>query len=181
MKLSDKEVEEFYYLWWELLKFVNVESGLHLNVPETVVVGGLPFEESCTLRETLWKSPVYIESFINKPPSVLSNSQLDIVSKWKVGEKKKYFILRHLKKHTVFLGTDRAPKAYAVRGLAVALEDVFPYPPVFVESVLLPFADSIVPDGFFSYHNVVFGGGMKRSFNESYREAKAREGIIKQL
>ena len=47
--------------------------------------------------------------------------------------------------------------------------------------MLLPFKDRIVYDGLLASHNIVFGGGIKRRLNDSYREAKARQGVITAL
>jgi hypothetical protein len=46
---------------------------------------------------------------------------------------------------------------------------------------LLPFRDKIVYDGLISSFRISFGGGMRRSFKESYEAAKKRLGIVTSL
>lgn len=50
-----------------------------------------------------------------------------------------------------------------------------------VESVLLPFNDKIIYDSIFSPYRMTFGGGIRRSFNDAYQEAKSKFGIITSL
>jgi hypothetical protein len=57
------------------------------------------------------------------------------------------------------------------------------YVPRLVGAVLLPFQGKIIYDGLVSMPDVVitFGAGAKRMFNDSYRAAKARYGIVTSL
>jgi hypothetical protein len=54
---------------------------------------------------------------------------------------------------------------------------VGPYLPVMTETILLPFRDKIIYDGLLSSFRISFGGGIRRSLNESYETAKERLGI----
>jgi hypothetical protein len=49
------------------------------------------------------------------------------------------------------------------------------------ESVLLPFKDKIVYDGLITSYHISFGPGIRRSLNESFKEAKRRHGILTSL
>ena len=50
-----------------------------------------------------------------------------------------------------------------------------------VDAVLLPFKDRIIYDGLMNGYNISFGAGIRRSLNESFKEAKARQGIVTSL
>ena len=50
-----------------------------------------------------------------------------------------------------------------------------------VQTVLLPFKDQIVYDGLLTSYSISFGPGIRRSLNESFKEAKARHGIVTSL
>jgi hypothetical protein len=52
---------------------------------------------------------------------------------------------------------------------------------VMTEAVLIPFKNKIIYDGLLSSYNVIFGAGIKRSLNDSYRQAKQRLGIVTSL
>jgi hypothetical protein len=106
---------------------------------------------------------------------------LSVASSWSKRIEGKFILFRHMKKHSIFLGTEDPPRAFGVQGLASGLDEAFPYPPVLVEAVLLPFEEKLIYDSFLVPYNISFGGGIKRSFNESYRQAKSYEGIITSL
>ena len=50
-----------------------------------------------------------------------------------------------------------------------------------VKTTLLPFKGRIVYDGTVENYNITFGAGVRRRFNDSYKEAKARFGIVTSL
>ena len=74
----------------------------------------------------------------------------------------------------MFLSTDKQPIAYGVLALSQPFEELIgPYLPVLTQTVLLPFKDVIVYDGLMSSYRISFGPGIRRSLNESFKEAKA--------
>ena len=82
----------------------------------------------------------------------------------------------------VFLDAGNPPVAYGVVALTEPFEDLIgPYLPQMVETVLLPFQGRIVYDGLLHGYNISFGGGIKRMLNDSYRQAKARQGVVTSL
>jgi len=82
----------------------------------------------------------------------------------------------------VLLSTDKQPIAYGVLALSQPFEELIgPYLPVLTETVLLPFQGMIVYDGLLRSYRVSFGSGIRRSLNESFKEANARHGIVTTL
>ena len=82
----------------------------------------------------------------------------------------------------MFLSTTDPPVAYGVLALSQPFEDLIgPYLPVMTETVLLPFKDKIVYDGLMSSYRISFGPGIRRSLNESFKQAKLRHGIVTTL
>ena len=47
--------------------------------------------------------------------------------------------------------------------------------------MLLPFQGKFIYDGLISGYNITFGGGVKRTLNEEYKQAKEAFGIITSL
>ena len=91
-------------------------------------------------------------------------------------------MFRYLKSHMIFLSMEEPTVAYGVLALVDPFEEVIgPYLPVLCETILLPFEGRIVYDGLMRGYNVAFGAGYRRSFKESYDEAKARFGIVTTL
>src|SRR5207247_3119757 len=93
----------------------------------------------------------------------------------------KFFVLRNLKKYTVFLA-EKAPVAYGVVALTEPFEDLIGSDlPIWAETVLLPFKDKIIYDGLLGRYNVFFGGGIRRRLQESYVGARERMAIVTAL
>jgi hypothetical protein len=82
----------------------------------------------------------------------------------------------------VFLSTEKQPIAYGVLALTQPFEEMIgPYLPVMTQAVLMPFKDKVVYDGLLSSYRISFGPGIRRSLNQSFKEAKERHGIVTAL
>jgi hypothetical protein len=182
MILPVEQTQRFYRIWWALLRFVNRERDMFPDLPENPEAGSLPFDQSVDLRETLWKDPSLLQSFVEENPYALPQSDIDLVSSWQHRLEGKFFVLRHLKKYTVFLNSADPPHAYGVLGLVSPIEEIIgPDVPLMVNAVLLPFEDKIIYDGMIAPYSVYFGRGITDDLNMSLRDAKEREGIITSL
>ena len=182
MQLPEEDVELFYKLYYPLLVYVNKKLRMidGINSPEDFKKFHL--EEVNRLRERLYKEPKLIDSFVNENPLNFSSSELEMISSWKNFVRGRFYIFRHLKNYTVFLDADEPPKAYGVLALASPFEGIIgPRLPIMVDTVLLPFNDKIIYDSILSPYPFTFGGGIRRSLNDAYQEAKARFGIITSL
>lgn len=182
MKLSKEDVELFYRLYHPLLAYVNKKFEIIEDVDSSGDFKKFSIEEINKLRDRLYKHPELINSFVAENPLSFSENELKIINSWKEFVKGKFLIFRYLKNYTVFLDTNESPKAYGVLALNSTFEEmVGPYLPVMVEAVLLPFNDKIIYDSIFFPYHMTFGGGIRRSFNDAYQEAKSRFGIITSL
>jgi hypothetical protein len=129
----------------------------------------------------LWENPKLIDAYLQENPDGFSSAELEIVRKWKAFVKGTFYILRHLKKYSIFIGNH--DQVYAVVGLLTPLEDVIPsYSlPRMVDAVLLPFKGWIIYDGMFNTYNITIGGGIRAGLNHTYTVAKQKERIIATL
>jgi len=182
MKLSKEDVGLFYRLYHPLLAYVNKKFEIIEDVDSSGDFKKFSIEEINKLRDRLYKHPELINSFVAENPLSFSENELKLINSWKEFVKGKFLIFRYLKNYTVFLDTNESPKAYGVLALNSTFEEmVGPYLPVMVEAVLLPFNDKIIYDSIFFPYHMTFGGGIRRSFNDAYQEAKSRFGIITSL
>jgi hypothetical protein len=88
-------------------------------------------------------------------------------------------VLKYLKSYAIFLGESYV---YGV----VSVTEPFSWflgnsLPVMVETVLLPFKDKIIYDGFMTSSNLAIGGNLASSLHNSYNILKAKYGVITQL
>ena len=180
MRLSPEDVTLFYKLYPHLLLFAN--QRMQLEDAETVdEVMYLPAENRLAIREALFDNSDLIEDFAEANPEKFNQQELDIVLSWKNFLKGRFYLFRQLKSYAIFLPFKETTKAYGVLAIADSFTELVPFIPIIVDTVLLPFKGKIVYDGLLSSQNIYFGGGIKRSLNDTYNEAKAKYGIITSL
>lgn len=181
--LVQTDVDLFYKLYLRLLLFVNEETGTlkHKNLSHDAFMA-LPMNERMKVREAFCNRKEFIDQFIESNHSKSLNAdELAIVKSWKHFEKGEFFIYKHLKKYSIFLSESGKEKAYAVSGIFDPLCEMFPNPPTFVETILLPFKDRIIYDGCCMGYSIYFGSGIRAGLKRAYEKAKHHYGLITQL
>jgi len=183
MLLEPQDADLFFKLHRALMLFVNQHRKVipeNLATPEQFAA--LSPELRLKVRDAFQANIQLIDSFVAENPAHLPVDELDIIRSWRHLVAGEFYIFRELKKYTVFLSTGKQPIAYGVLALAQPIEDLIgPSLPVLTKTVLLPFRDMIVYDGLISSYNISFGPGIRRSLNESFKEAKAQYGIVTSL
>ncbi len=182
MNLEKEEVELFYKLYHALIAHVNRTLNIVPGMGSARDVARFPLREIDRIRSRLYEQPGLIDSFVEASRSKFPPDELEIVSSWKHFVRGRFFVLRYLKAHAIFLEAGRVPKAYGVLGLISPFEEVIGPPlPALVDAVLLPFRDRITYDSILTRKSIIFGGGIRRGLDDAYGEAKARYGIITSL
>ncbi|MBI4671908.1 MAG: hypothetical protein HY741_09620 [Chloroflexi bacterium] len=182
MNLQSHETERFYRIWWALLSYVNAQQHLVPDLPPQPAPGSLNPNDAMKLRNALWAEDSLRERFIAEDPAALPPTDLELVATWKYRVAAKFFVVKHLKKYSVFLDDRDPPRAYGVLGLVSPIENVIgPYLPILVEAVLLPFEDKIIYDSLLTPYRISFGPGIRGNLNTQYRDAQERAGIITSL
>ncbi|HEV3343188.1 MAG TPA: DUF6398 domain-containing protein [Pirellulales bacterium] len=183
MLLELHDLALFFRLHRTVMFYVNQRLQVipdQITTPDQFAV--LPPEVRLKVRDALTAYVDLIEPFVAENPADLTHDELAIVRSWQHLVHGKFYVFRELKNYTVFLSSAKEPVAYGVLALSQPFEDLIgPYLPVLTETVLLPFKGKIVYDGLMSSYNVSFGGGIRRSLNESFKEAKARHSIVTSL
>ena len=171
MQLSLEDVEQFFRLHRGLMFFVNQRLKV---IPKKVATpekySGLPPETRIEVHKALLGHMDLIDAFAAENPFKFSEEDLEVVRSWKCLVSGTFFVFRYLKTHAVFL-TDQEPVvAYGVLSLFDPFEALIgPHLPRMVKTTLLPFKGRIVYDGLFTGYNITFGGGIKRSLDDSYK------------
>ena len=184
MQVSIDEGKLFYKLFAALLGYVNrTLAFVAEQFSESGEYALLSPQTRGKVRDALYEHQELIDQFIVENPAGLPPEELEIVGGWKNALVGRFYILRYLKKHTIFLSaTDKPYKAYGVLALANPIEEVIgPGLPVLANVVLLPFNGQIIYDGLIAPYSVTFGGGARRNLNEDYNRAKEAFGIITSL
>ena len=183
MQLSTSECHLFYKLHPALMCYVNCRLKTLPEQPgDPAKFYALEAEKRVKVRDALHAQPDLIDQFVEVNPFTFKTEELVVVQSWKHALVGSFYIFRYLKHYTVFLSSEKVPKAYGVLALADLLQEVIgPFLPVLTKTVLLPFKDKIVYDGLVASYPLSFGGGIKRMLNDTYKRAKADFGIITSL
>jgi len=182
MILSPEDSTRFYRIWWPLLCYVNDRTNLVADLPEHPETGSVNPQDAAKIRDALWASPDYLQGFVDDNPAALAEADLALAASWQRRVAGNFIIMRHLKKHSIFLLDSQQPTAFGVLGIISPIDDVLPFaPPVMAEAVLLPFEGKIIYDGLIMPYSVSFGGGMRTGFAQSLRTATELGGLVTSL
>jgi hypothetical protein len=183
MMLDADDCKRFFKLQKALMLFVN--QRLKIVKPpaksEKMIVA-LPPDDRLKARDALVEHLDLINAFAEENPYKLDSEELDIVRSWKDLVAGEFYVLRFLKKYTVFLTAKEPTVAYGVVALSEPFEDVIEQElPFLCKTVLLPFQGRIVYDGVLSGYNLIIGSNIRRELNDTYNDAKVRHGIVTSL
>ena len=182
MLLAPEDAKIFFKLHGSLMQFANDRLRTVTSGPGRCEYSALPPEARMRVVKAFLERLDLIEAYVAENPAGLSGDEKEIVSSWRCLVAGSFLLLRQLNKHMIFLSSQEPAVAYGVLGITDPFEVVIGSPlPVMVETVLLPFRGRIIYDGLAGRFNVTFGGGAKRNFEDSYRAAKARRGIVTSL
>src|SRR5438067_2312563 len=104
MQLSPSQVNRFYGVWFSLLRFVNRERAL---INESLLSGvGVNPHDAIVVRDVLWSDDKLLEAFVKTNPEMLSADDLEIARTWRWRVEDTFFVIKHLKKYSVFVSSE---------------------------------------------------------------------------
>lgn len=179
MILAEEDAALFYRAWGALLTWVNEQREVVPPFPRPTA--GHPIDPmlATKVRDVVWAEDALRERFLVEGATDLSAAERELIASWQHRVRGRFVILNHLQKHSIFMGD----AVYCVRGIYTPLEMMFPYVPMFVEAVLIPFRDVIITDGLMQSPpmQISFGSGARRAFKEQYGAARAAGRVRTQL
>lgn len=178
MQLDNQDVERFYAIWKPLILFVNRRLRLVPPMLRADFAGPWDIHKVLTIRDAMWADDSLREAFVAENPAGLSAEDLAVVQSWRHRRAGAFFVLRHLKKYSLFIEDSTV---YAVLGLASSLDEVVPFTPCYVKTVLLPFGGRIIYDSLMAPHNITFGRTIRAELERTYADAKERGVIVTSL
>jgi hypothetical protein len=136
-------------------------------------------EDAKALRDVLWEDDSLRQRFVLDNPAHLPTSDLELVFSWANRVQGSFFVVRHLKRYSVFMD---GSSVFGVLGLYSSIEELLgPKLPQYTEAVLLPFADCIIVDGLLVRDTISFGPGIRKNLQERYRRAHDMGAIVTSL
>jgi hypothetical protein len=180
MILQREESVLFFKLYINLLLFVNSKLQIYKNINTIDAFEKLGPKRQTVIRDQLYENISLLEEFYKENPAQLTELELGHVLKWKRFTKDRFLFYKQYKKHCAVL-YDKESVVLAVLGLTQSFDQLLPYFPIYSETVLLPFKDKIVSDGYLETSSIYFGGNIKRAMKNDYDISKNKFGIIQKL
>ena len=182
MKLTDTELEQLHKIQPLLFLYANQLNKLIKDFSTVEGFFELDFEDKILIRDSINNDKEWIfEKFVEKYKYDLTKDDIEIVLSWKHQIKGRFFIIRQLKKYAKFLfERDEGNSAYGVYALSNSFDEMFTLPRL-VETILLPFKDKIIYDGFTVSQNIYFGATICKSLKSDLGVTEAKHGLITTL
>ena len=181
MMLSNDDSTLFYRLNPALLTYANEQLGLLKGVTTVEKFMELVPEEKIKVRNAFYDNLKILEAFIDENPHGFTEEELGIIENWKHFVRSRFLVMAYHKKYALFQ-EEGSSRIYGVLTLTTDFKEMLGRAlPVLVETVLIPFQDKIIYDGFMLPYGISFGPGIRGSMRDSFEEEMARSGIISSL
>jgi hypothetical protein len=182
MRLSKNDSKLFFKLHPSYLFYANSLLKLYPDVESIEDFMDLSFHDKSEIRTAARQKPDILFLFIRENPFGFNDVELEIVSSWQYAVDGSFYLMRYEKDYALFLDTDTAPKVYAVTSLNKPLKNVLgDNLPVYVKTVLLPFKNHIIYDGFIFTYPVIFDDTVAQELQADLENWLKRQGVIKSL
>lgn len=182
MRVAEDAAWRFIGLYMQLLYYAGKQRGV---LPKQMTFDEFrqtPYAKKIDSRNAVYEPTLLIADFLDEATD-LPDADRAAVAAWQRYVNGKFLILRHLKKHTIFMAAEEPFGIYAVLGLTTDLPDLAPPErlPSIVRTVLLPYEGVIVCDGLLESYNMLIGPTMRSNLHRDYQEARRAGKVITTL
>ncbi|MHB1455212.1 MAG: SEC-C metal-binding domain-containing protein [Saccharofermentanales bacterium] len=179
-QLTDSECVLFYVTWYGLLGFVNKKKNVIRSVIKPIYPNPIGDDQILRVRDVLWENTRLIDDYLRSEK--LPEDQTELLESWSRNHKKgEYILTGYTLEYALMIGTIAEAKEviYAVKGISEPLCDIIQRAlPVQLETVLLPFKDRIINDGFMKLYDMSFSNSIRRLAFETKEKAIQEQSII---
>jgi hypothetical protein len=182
MRLSDDDLKLFFKLHPGYLFHSNIKLKILPGVNTIEQFMGLSFHHKSDIRNAVWNHPELLQAFIAENPGGFDKVELEIVKSWQYALESSFYVMRHDPDHSLFLDTGTSPKVYGVTSLNIDLKDMLGDSlPVYVKTILLPFKNQLVHDGFIFTYPITFDDIVEQELYADMENWIQRHGVITHL
>jgi hypothetical protein len=183
MKIAPQAAEDFIFLYHHLLYFAGQMRNFlpsDMSLDEFI---DEPLETKAGCRDAIYEPLPLFDEFLATEGNRLTPKEQTAIQHWKRFVRGDFIVLRHLKKHTIFLNTTEPSKAYAVLSLTTDMPELIPdfALPTYIETVLLPYEGVIVYDGIVLASPILIGPNMTREMKAEYTAIKKAKQVVTTL
>ncbi len=182
MKLSADDLNLFFKLHPSFLFYCNSRLGTMPSLDSIDQFMNLSFHNKNEIRNASRQHPELLSDFVKENPFDFNNVELAIIKSWHYAVDGSFYILRFEADHALFLDTGTNPKVYGVISLNSEFNSILgDNLPVYVKTVLLPFKNQIIYDGFIFTYPVTFDEEIRQEMEADLENWLTRHGVITQL
>lgn len=181
--LTKKEKDFFYNLWLQLLDFVNRKY----KVTESVINVANPLDNDPKVlrkvRDKLWENTDVITEFVYNTPS-LSFEERKYLHDWEYNSIKGAFVIfQQTEDYAILVRMFGIEKEFfGIKGISASVSAVVKESlPMMTYTVLLPFGNKIIYDGFLDKYPLSFKTTAQKRIITGYQEMLDRLGIVTDL
>lgn len=173
MQLGIEQVDRFYDLLNALYRYTNDRFHV-VDIPDDPSIDPLLDLKLELVAQELWENVDIIDAFIEDNPENFDGSELADVIRFKYALHATYDLVEYANGYAMLVGD---AGVFAVSGVDVDIVKDFGPAPGKVECTLLPFAGTIVQDGFSKCYDIDPRGGERQRMMERYR-TMSEQGIV---
>lgn len=183
MHLPANELEQFLRVQSALNNFIYAQLQRAAGREAKLPFRELPFDKQMEVREAFATNPEYVERFVAENPSNLSSDDLRVALSWRIPLAGEFYLIKHLKKHSIFISNAESPQVYGVVGLTKTLAEIIPADqlPLRINALLLPIGGKIVYDGLLPVLETDISRDDCQQLTAVYQSAKEGPGVLTAL
>lgn len=178
MKISDKDSDQYFNLFFPILDYANKKYSVIREVRKICYDTHLPSQQYRQIAEKFWNDLSEPGEYLKKNGDSLNEEERSIIKAFDKRVSGDFIMLKHLPKGTVFIAKDH--KVYLVKGLKDTWEELcfFVNPPSFVNMTILPFKGQLISDGIPQVSQETMPHELEKKMNSIYLQAKKNMEII---
>lgn len=180
MTLTNEEYIEFLETHLNLLLYVGREKGIVSSNYSMSKFRKRNMAVKFECRQALHDDPRLLEAYLTEHGSNLPTNQLETLAGFKKKIMSDFIIFKCLENHAIFIDA-KDNQFYAVKALSDPFDIFFDEFPAHISTILLPFKNKIIYDGFMQSSNIYFGRNITHSLNDSYKQAKKNKAIVESM
>ena len=175
-RLSDKECDLFYDVYFALLEYTNDKYQVEPELFEIYQQLHMPQDKMINIRNYVYEHRNVIDEFVADNKYNFDSEKLKLVEDFKYAINDTVFIAKYHKEYAIVLHGD---DAYAVKGLRGSIQEILPDVPIPVRMTIMPFKGKIVFDGLIESGPIKVGGNMKKMISDQVKHAEIKMTLTK--
>ena len=173
MHLTERQSNEFFDAMDSLLSYVNRKFSVIPNFTMEINTA-LDEAKASLIARTLWDNRAIIKNYCEDNPDRLSPDLVNQVRLWEDAITDVFFVVRYHDDHALIMND---AGVFSLFGVTIDIDQVVGPAPAQIEATILPFAGSIIYDGFLQAFDLEDQSQIK-AIQDDFEERVAKEGVI---